>query len=387
MTASPVAIVVGAGIGGLAAAIALRRAGWKVHVYERTSSPRELGFGLLLAPNAMAALAELGLGDAITAPTGAAGVELRRIDGTVIRRFTTSLGGPTVVALRPELHGALLHAVGKEALQLGSDVVSFEADADGVTVVCRDGRRDRGTILIGADGISSVVRKQLHPQEPPPRASGYCAVRGVAFGVSHQLGPLSAVGYFDAGIEAATVRAGRGDAIYWYMSLLAEEVSVEMRTPQAVLRHHLPYLEPRLQAILTATADHDMRFDALLQRDRLPSWGDGRTTLLGDAAHPVLPHTGQGAAQALEDAVALGLVLSPDVAIEPALRRYETVRRQRTNRFIQLGPRLARMTTTRSRLIGAVRSLGVRLVPERLVDLSVLSLGKDPHQALRSRSA
>jgi 2-polyprenyl-6-methoxyphenol hydroxylase-like FAD-dependent oxidoreductase len=126
-----------------------------------------------------------------------------------------------------------------------------------------------------------------------------------------------------------------------------------------------------------------MRFDVLLERQALEHWGTGRITLVGDAAHPMLPHTGQGAAQALEDAVALGLVLGSHGSVESALRRYEHVRSRRTRRFIKLGPRLARITTTRSPFVKLLRTTAVRWLPESVL-VSTPSRWRDPHRMLRS---
>ena len=111
--------------------------------------------------------------------------------------------------------------------------------------------------------------------------------------------------------------------------------------------------------ICAATKSEDRRLDALFDRDPLPVWGTGPVTLLGDAAHPMLPHTGQGAAQALEDAVALVLALGP-ADVESALRRYERVRSRRTRCVVMLGPRIARITTTRSPLVKLLRTAANR---------------------------
>jgi salicylate hydroxylase len=125
-----------------------------------------------------------------------------------------------------------------------------------------------------------------------------------------------------------------------------------------------------------------MRFDELFMRSPLPVWGRGRITLLGDAAHPVLPHTGQGAAQSIEDGVALGLVLGPGLPIEPALRRYEQVRAARTKKLIAMGPRIARMTTTKSVVMQMARTLALRLVPASFIGAAP-ALHRDPHEVLR----
>jgi 2-polyprenyl-6-methoxyphenol hydroxylase-like FAD-dependent oxidoreductase len=387
MSEPPTALIVGAGVGGLAAGIALQRAGWTIRIYERASHPRELGFGLVLAANALSALRELGVAEAIVAAgVTTDSIEFRRVDGRVVRRFDGQLGGPTLVALRSVLHGALLGAVGGDVLHLASEAATCRTHAAGVTLTLSNGKTDTGDVLIGADGVSSMVRKQLHPTEPPPRPSGFCSLRGVAHGVTEYLRDLGGVAYFDEGLEAATVRASR-DAVYWYLSLLSCDVPDEVRAPQTILDQRSTRFERPLQAILSATHQEDMRFDVLFQRDPLPAWGSGRITLLGDAAHPVLPHTGQGAALALEDAVALALALSGSGAIDARLRRYEAVRARRTRRFMKLGPRIARVTTTRSVFTQTLRSLAIRLMPEVLIRWSATNLQHDPHRALRSRAA
>ena len=384
MTDRRTALIVGAGIGGLAAGLALRRAGWEVRIYERAANVRELGFALALAPNAMAALGELGLAETMVAEgVLARKAEVRQTDGRLIRAFAAHVGGPIVVALRQALHGALMTAVGSDALVLDSEAIGVAVSATGVSLALKDGRTAAGDVLIGADGVGSVVRRHLHPREPPSRPSGFCALRGVAYGVGDHLGDLAAVGYLGDGIEAATARASQ-NAVYWYLSLLAADVPGEERIPKAILERHTAAFDARFRAITSATLADDMRFDELLQRDPLSEWGTGRITLLGDAAHPMLPHTGQGAAQSLEDAVALGLVLGPPGDVTLALRRYERVRSRRTRRLVTLGPRIARVTTTRNPLVKLLRTTAVRWMPESVLVSTAPGRGRDPHRQLRN---
>jgi 2-polyprenyl-6-methoxyphenol hydroxylase-like FAD-dependent oxidoreductase len=211
--------------------------------------------------------------------------------------------GRLVIALRRDLHATLLRLANTDVRR--GEVVRVDHDGDRVSIALADGSTDTGDLLIGADGVGSIVRRQLHPEEPAPAASGYSTVRGVAFGANDAIGGLDAVGYFGPGVEAGVMRAG-SDAIYWYLSLLTSDLGSLPRDPQAVSRACTIGFEPRLLAVVARTLADDMRFDELFTRAPLASWGRGRMTLLGDAAHPVLPHTGQGAAQALEDAVALG---------------------------------------------------------------------------------
>jgi 2-polyprenyl-6-methoxyphenol hydroxylase-like FAD-dependent oxidoreductase len=388
MTDRRTALIVGAGIGGLAAGLALRRAGWEVRIHERAANARELGFALALAPNAMAALGELGLAETMVADgVLARKAEVRQTDGRLIRAFAAHVGGPIVVALRQALHGALMTAVGSDALVFDSEAIGVAVSATGVSLALKDGRSAAGDVLIGADGVGSVVRRHLHPHEPPSRPSGFCSLRGVAYGVGDHLGDLAAVGYLGDGIEAGTARASQ-NAVYWYLSLLAADVTADVkneeRIPKAILERHTAAFDARFRAITSATLADDMRFDELLQRDPLSEWGTGRITLLGDAAHPMLPHTGQGAAQSLEDAVALGLVLGPPGDVTLALRRYERVRSRRTRRLVTLGPRIARVTTTRNPLVKLLRATAVRWLPESVLVSTVPGRGRDPHRQLRN---
>ena len=387
----PTALIVGAGIGGLAAGLALERTGWQVRIFERAQSPRELGFALNLAPNAMAALRELGLAERLLAAGDTPDkVEIRGDAGRVLKRVNVSAARsdgdlPSVLALRPALHGALLNAVSADALVLGSEAVGFEIAHSSVVLQLKDGSTASGNILIGADGAGSVVRRVLHPHEGPPRRSGYYAIRGVAHDVGHLLGDLSGVAYLGTGVEAATVRASRS-AVYWYLSLLAEDVSAGTSDAVAIVDRVAAVLDEGFRAVARATAPEDLRLDELLDRDPISAWGTA-VTLLGDAAHPMLPHTGQGAAQALEDSVALGLALGAGRDPVDALRRYERVRSARTARLVLLGRRIVRVTTTRNNALMWLRNAAVRIAPAKVMIGAFLMSGQaDPHRELRAES-
>jgi 2-polyprenyl-6-methoxyphenol hydroxylase-like FAD-dependent oxidoreductase len=381
------ALVVGAGIGGLAAAIALRRAGWSVRVFERAASPRELGFALLLAPNAMRALRQLGLAQAVIA----GGVvfrmgEIRRIDGRTLRRtdakaVSDRLGAPTVCALRPVLHSLLLEAVGADALWLGSEVTGVVETGEAVEIRLADGRTARGDLLIGADGVGSIVRRLLHPDEPPPSASGLFALRGVAFEVAAHLGGLSGAQYFGDGLEAGLAQASER-AVYWYLSIPAEDVDRIGRDPGALARALSAKFHEPFRAIVRATAPGDLRLDELFERKPIDEWGRGSVTLLGDAAHPMLPHAGQGAAQALEDAVALGQALEKMETPAAALRAYERVRAPRRVAIAALARRNARLGSIRNPLGCWLRDLAIRSVPERFITRSLLEIAQTPGDSL-----
>jgi 2-polyprenyl-6-methoxyphenol hydroxylase-like FAD-dependent oxidoreductase len=359
------ALIVGAGIGGLSAGIALRQAGWRVRIFERAASPRELGFGLLIAPSAFAALRDLGVADVVMARGfRPARGELRRLDGRVLKRGELPapdvLGGPSVMALRPALHGALLEAFGLDGIALASEASGFDLAGNRVTLRMADGRSETGDLLVGADGTGSVVRRVLHPSEPPPRRAGIVAVRGASHGALHHLDGLSGVYYVGRGVEAAAVRASE-TGIYWFLSVAEMLLPASMRDPAAIVAHMWPRLDGTLRAMAAAAAE--MRCDDLVDRDPIDTWGRGVVTLLGDAAHPVLPHTGQGAAQAIVDAVTLGRALGARADVEGALRSYEHERRQKTAALLLQGRRTAWVMKTTNPVAVFARDTAVRLIP------------------------
>ena len=361
------ALIVGAGIGGLSSAIALRQAGWHTRIFERAAAPRELGFGLALAPNAIAALKELNVADRVQArafiPRRG---ELRRMDGAVLKRAELPpdfLGGPMIMALRPALHGALLDAVGLDTITLSTEATSFTATASTVTLHTRQGENDDvvgGDLLVGADGVHSVIRSALHPSEPPPRSSGIVAVRGVVHDRLQHLGDLSAVMYFGRGVEAVVIRAS-DTGIYWFVSVNRELIPPGMRNPAMVLAHLSPRFDQTFRAVTAGTID--LRFDELVDRDPLARWGSGVVTLLGDAAHPLLPHTGQGAAQAIVDAVTLARCLDAERNVVHALRAYERERQPRTAALARQGRRTARLMRTTNPAVCYAREIVARMMP------------------------
>jgi 2-polyprenyl-6-methoxyphenol hydroxylase-like FAD-dependent oxidoreductase len=174
--------------------------------------------------------------------------------------------------------------------------------------------------------------------------------------------------------------------IYWYLSVARELVPAAMRDPAAILALMRPRFDATFRTVTKAT--DEVRYDELSDRDPIPSWGKDMVTLLGDAAHPLLPHTGQGAAQAIVDAVTLGRALGEDVGIEHALRSYERERRGKTATLLKQGRRTARLMRTLNPIACHLREVAVRLLPIRAIVQILVRInrraGTDVRQTLHS---
>ena len=342
------ALVIGGGIGGLAAAIGLRRAGWEVEVFEAAPEMREVGAGLSIWINALKAMDRLGLRHLAPSampdgPSGfwtPAGELLSGMDAAEMR---SRHGEMMAVVHRAELQAGMLDALGREHVRAGVRLVRFDQDPGGVTAIFGDGSEARGDVLIGADGIRSVVRSQLHGPEAP-RYAGYTAWRAVVPFAHDRLKAGETIG---RGARFGRV-AMAGGRVYWFATQNAAEGG---RSPDGekaeLLRVFAGWHAPIPQLIAAAPEESILRND-IHDRPPLAKWGAGRVTLLGDAAHPMTPNLGQGACQALEDAVALARALGESTDVEAALARYEEIRRPRANRFVRQSRALGRVLQWRN---------------------------------------
>jgi 2-polyprenyl-6-methoxyphenol hydroxylase-like FAD-dependent oxidoreductase len=333
-------LVIGGGIGGLAAAVALRRVGFRVRVLERAPELAEVGAGLSLWSNAICALDRMGLAHAVvsrSSPIERAVTVTSR--GEVLSDLSLGAacrqaGYPSVCAHRAELQGVLAGALETEDLRLGAECVSVVQDPRGARVRLANGDCEEASVVVGADGIHSVVRAELLGASAP-RAAGYGAYRGVAHVVPPDLPPSSALFALGRGAQAGVVRCG-GGRVYWFATVNRPRISDAAMLPSKddALRRFARW--PRtVVAAIEATESGALLWNDV--EDRAPAWplGAGRATLLGDAAHATTPNFGQGACQALEDAVVLADCLRRGGLEPESLRRYETSRRSRTARVIR----------------------------------------------------
>lgn len=345
--------ILGAGIGGLCAAIALQRAGHHVTVFEQAKAFMRVGADINLTPNAVRALDGLGVGEGIrrfaARPTHRisrmwdTGEETSRLE--MADAAERQYGAPQLTIHRADLLSALAEAFPLEHVQFGKRAERASRQGDATVLNFADGTQARMDVLIGADGIHSVVRNTLFGQEHP-RFTGVVAFRAVV--------PATSVAYVP-NIQAFTKWWGptpqsqivtfplnRGEDIFIFATTAQDNWHEESwTTPGSVteLRESYADFHPDARALLDA-CDEVLK-TALYERDPLPYWTENHMALLGDACHPMMPFMAQGAGQAIEDAVVLARALSEVQAlaeVDSALTGYQQARMERASQ-IQVGSR------------------------------------------------
>ena len=324
-------VIIGAGIGGLAAAVALRRVGVESLTVERADSIREVGAGLALWSNAVNALRELGVEARVT---DSASVVARNLVRTPAGRLlaindyediSRNAGAPCLCVHRGVLQRILLEELPPAWVRTGARCEGFHDS----TSILEDGERIDADVLVGADGISSVIRAGLHGAEPP-RYAGYTCWRGM----------LDKEGVLPGGSALLAAGAGkqfglwpyRAGQLYWFLTKNAPQGAT--LTKADVLALCGDWAAP-IPEVIEGTPESAILQNDIIDRPPLRWWGRGLVTLLGDAAHATTPNLGQGACMALEDAVVLAHCLSTVRPAESALREYERRRIPRTRAIVR----------------------------------------------------
>ncbi|WP_293897749.1 FAD-dependent monooxygenase [Phenylobacterium sp.] len=344
-SSKPRVAIVGAGIGGLTAGLLLANQGYPVHVHEQARRLGEVGAGLTLSKGAQATLREAGVLDAVRGAASLSATipflhyrtgerlagEYDRSDGT---QDTPEIVGRQI--LRADLHAILAEAYGRTTgdLSLSRQLVGIEPRGDGVRLAFSDGTRAEADLLIGADGLRSTVREVMF-DPTPPLFTGQVAWRFLApwEAAAPFMGAGRAAVYFGPGrvINRYTLRRGR---IVNCVALARSESWFEegwsVRGDPAELRGLFEGWHRDVTGLLAQAPAETLRRWGLFHREPLAVWRDGGVTLLGDAAHPMLPFLGLGAAMAIEDAMVLARALALEAEPTAALDLYEAVRKPRT---------------------------------------------------------
>lgn len=367
-------VVVGAGIAGLASAVALRRPGRAVTVIEERTDT-STGAGISIWPNALAALDHIGLGDAVREAGGriTAGA-LRWRDGSWLRhpeteRLVTALGEPLVVVQRSVLRDILAAALPPGTVQYGVGVVGLAAEAGGVRIDMSDGSARSASAVVGADGTRSVVARYLNGPLVD-RYAGYTAWRGVA---DCAMDPELAGETLGPGVEAGHVPMG-ADRTYWFATERAPEGRLSPDGELSYLQAKFADWPEPIPRMLAATAPADVLRNDLYDRTPARHWSRGAAVLVGDAAHPMRPHLGQGGCQGLEDAAILGAFVARVADLPTAFARFEAFRRPRVNPLVRESALIGRMVNLRPAFLGAAACRATVLVPEAVVTRHLASV-------------
>ena len=335
---------------------------------ERVRKLREIGAAVVVWPNGTRALRTLGVEPMWLAVKR---LVLSRSDGRLlseppVAELAQRHGSGMMMVHRAELHAALLAAIGDGCVRLGAEVIGFSQDEVEVTVLLANGAEESADLLIGADGLRSAVRRQL-VGDGDPAYQGFTAWRGEIPAGRLEIEAGTGRNWWGRGGEflAFPLTDGR---VYW-----AGTANAPRSTTPGPVGHKQDVLnrfsgwDGLVLSIVAATDSEAILRTDIYDRPPLRSWSVGRVTLLGDAAHPMTPSQGQGACQALEDAVALGRSLEGGRDVRDAFRAYERVRLRRANRVVTLSRQVSRLVQSESRWLCGLRNTGVRLVPQAVM--------------------
>ena len=346
MASAPSVLIVGGGIGGLFAANALLAHGIAVSLYEQAPALGEVGAGVYVTPNAVRQLERVGLGPAVErygARVGPRSAYFRH-DGTPIApvQVADAAGWNACFGMhRADLVELLAAHLPPGIVRAGHRAVGFEQDEARARVRFANGAVAEADVVVGADGIHSELRPHVFPPSTPV-FHGTISYRGLVARARLQDWPIDRWEMWAGPSKHFLVFPVRHGTMVNYVGFVPtdEEMKESWSAPgdAEVLRREFRGWDPRVRALLDAV-DQTFRW-ALYDREPLPTWTKGRLTLLGDAAHPMLPHLGQGANQSIEDGMALATMLAqaPSAGVPAMLAAYERLRRERVAE-VQLGAR------------------------------------------------
>jgi 2-polyprenyl-6-methoxyphenol hydroxylase-like FAD-dependent oxidoreductase len=388
-------VVIGAGIGGLAAAAGLCVAGWDVTACERAASLEPVGAGLALAPNGLRALDAIGAGDSLRALAVPQELGIRRSDGRWLIRSTTGrmiadrFGDPIILLPRAAVVDALAARVPGGVLCLGTEVTSVETGEKAAARVATTAGELDADLVVAADGIGSATRMSLFPGHPGLRYAGFTTWRLLTGPVTGQVVMAESWG---RGTVFGVMPLSDG-RVYCYAAAPAAPGARAGDELAELARLFGTWHEPIPQLLATARPQDVLRHDVAELAAPLPSFHRGRTALLGDAAHPMTPNLGQGACQALEDAAVISRLAAgtePD-AVTGMLARYTAARLPRTTDVVRWSRRAATMTTWASPPAVAFRNTVTRLTGKLAPRAALRSLapiyGWQPPEAVRPAEA
>jgi 2-polyprenyl-6-methoxyphenol hydroxylase-like FAD-dependent oxidoreductase len=361
--------IVGGGIGGLTAALALREFGFESEVYEQAPALLDVGAAIALWPNALRVLERLGLKTTILNHAGEM-EEIRWLDqrGALLNRVSI----PQSVALhRADLQSTLFQALATPVIKLGHTFAAYDDRKDNVVASFTQGEEIETDVLIGADGIHSKIRAQIL-KDNQPIYRGYTVWRGISSVLPDSIPANTAVEIHGRGKRFGIGPVGNGRAGWWAAANLtwtpsgAASERAAHNAHDELLRLFKGWPSSALQLIESTPPERILTTPAF-DRDPNQTWGNGRITLLGDAIHPTTPNLGQGGCLAMEDALVLARCFAKYGATEEALRKYEGCRYQRTAAITKYSRFYGNMGQWENPLARGCKTFFLSLTPESVL--------------------
>jgi 2-polyprenyl-6-methoxyphenol hydroxylase-like FAD-dependent oxidoreductase len=360
--------IIGGGIGGVAAGVALHRAGIHATVYERANELREVGSGMMLWPNATRVLKELGVLGRVVALSGPNRHFLVRSSAgsTLMDIGLGHFDVPALCTRRCDLLDALISALPAGRVRLGHDFEYLDRQKSSVGIHFAGQASVEHDVVIGADGIRSRVRSQILGVHAPIYR-GYTVWRGLA----------SLRGAVPSGSNSETWGRGKrfgilgtgGDRFTWYATANTDSDHADSSEGRRydLLRMFAGWHKP-VESLIAATEENAILKNGAYDLAPLKRWGSGRVMLLGDAAHPCTPNLGLGGCMALEDALVLARSFCREATPELALRRYESLRRERTRHVQKRSLLMGHIGQWENLLIAAGRQAVTGMLPAKIFE-------------------
>lgn len=356
-------LIIGGGIGGLTAAIALRAEGYDVAVYERAPELREVGAAISVMANATRVLKRYGLLDQLLAhgePISAGIIQPN--DGKPLKPpMEIDTGVPGILIHRADLQNILLSALPPECIHLGKELSWISQDGKSVTATFGRDHQVNGALLIVAEGLNSRTRRQLW-DDGPPIYRGYQCWRGV-----NPHGKVDIVAeVLGRGVRMGLIPMGSRGAAWWLCANEDEHQPDEPEGRKAKLLRLLEGWHSSARDLVEGTPDQAISKNAIYDRPALPGWSKNRVPLIGDAAHPTTPNLGQGGGMAIEDAALLARCLKHFPDHETAFRRFEELRFPRVKKIVDRSRTWGVMGQWSNPIACGLRNLLLAKVPSRV---------------------
>lgn len=358
--------IIGGGIAGLGTAIALQQKGFSVELFESAPEIRAVGAGISLAPNAVKAMRALGLEAEVTAKSKVLGsMDILSQNGKPINAVDTQLlsqkyHAPHLAIHRADLHQILLSKVQGDVVRTGKRAVSAKQNTHGVEVTFHDGSSHQVRALIVADGIHSPIRKQMVPGSEP-RYAGYTCWRAVidypedlSGAATETWGPKGRFGIVPL----------PNKQVYWFacINAPANDSRCKNFTVVDLLEQFRDYHEP-IPGILQHTRNEDLLWNDIADLKPIPQYAFDRLVFIGDAGHATTPNLGQGACQALEDALVLSSILGKNRDVADGFHLFDVLRKKRTHYVVNRSWMLGKLAQVEQPMLAGLRNTLLRMAP------------------------